>query len=76
VNSLPKPGATIVTTLADTQTADVYAKRATIDSVCKVAAVPADFAVVWLWALTGLVVTPVVACVGSADFARFLAAAG
>jgi hypothetical protein len=77
VNSLPKPGATIVTTLADTQTADLYAKGATIGSVCKVAAVPADFAVVCLWALTGLVVTAlVVACVGSAEFAGFLAAAG
>jgi hypothetical protein len=77
VNSLPKPGATIVTTLADTQTADVYAKRATIDSVCKVAAVPADFAVVCLWALTDLVVTAlIVACVGSADFVGFLATAG
>jgi hypothetical protein len=77
VSSLPKPGATIVITLADTQTADVYAKRVTIHSACKVAAVPADFAVVCLWALTGLVVTSlVVACVGSPDFAGFLAPAG
>jgi hypothetical protein len=44
-----------VPTLADTQTP--YAKRVTIESGCKVAAVPADFAVVCLWALTGLVVT-------------------
>jgi hypothetical protein len=64
-----------VTTLAHTQT--LYAKRVTIESGCQVAAVPADFAVVCLWALTGLVVTGlVVACVGSADFTDFLGAAG
>jgi hypothetical protein len=40
-----------VPTLADTQT--LYAKRVTIESGSKVAAVPADFAVVCLWALTG-----------------------
>jgi hypothetical protein len=70
-----QPGATIVPTLADTQTP--YAKRVTIESGCKVAAVPADFAVVCLWALTGLVVTGlVVAGISSADFTDFLGAAG
>src|SRR5262249_14863296 len=37
----PEPGATIMTTLARTQTTGVNAKRVTIGSVCKVAAVAA-----------------------------------
>jgi hypothetical protein len=39
--------------------------------------VPADFAIVCLWALAGLMVIALVAAwVGSVDFADFLAAAG
>jgi hypothetical protein len=39
--------------------------------------VPIDLIVVCLWALTGLIVTAMVAaCVGSEDFAGFFAAAG
>jgi hypothetical protein len=53
------------------------AKSVTTGSVCNVAAVPADFTVVCLWALTGLMLTGlIVACVGSVDFAGFLGAAG
>jgi hypothetical protein len=37
----PEPGATIMATLAHTQTTDVNASRVTIGSVCKVAAVAA-----------------------------------
>jgi hypothetical protein len=65
-----------MTVLAHTQAAGVHASRVTIGSVCKVAVVPANLTVC-LWALTGLAVTAlVVACVGSVDFADFLAAAG
>jgi hypothetical protein len=53
------------------------AKPVTIGWVGKGAAVPADFIVVCLWALIGLIATfMLVACVGSVDFAIFLAAAG
>jgi hypothetical protein len=39
--------------------------------------VPADFIVICLWSLTGLVVTALLgACVGSVDFVSILAAAG
>jgi hypothetical protein len=52
-------------------------KRVTFGSLRKVAAVPAGFTVVCLWATIGLMVTAViVACVGSGDFVYFLAAAG
>jgi hypothetical protein len=72
-----RPGANIMTTFLYAQDTGATAKRVTIDSVCKVAAVPVDFAVACLWALAGLMLTAlVVACVGSADFADFLAAAG
>jgi hypothetical protein len=66
-----------MTTLPYAQDTRTNAKRVTIGSVCKVTGVPADFIVVCLWALTGLMVTTlVVACVGSLDFADFLAVAG
>jgi hypothetical protein len=66
-----------MTTFPYAQDIATKAKRVTIGSVCKVAAVPADFTVVCLWALTGLIMTALVAaCVGSIDFADFLAAAG
>jgi hypothetical protein len=72
-----RPGANIMTTFLYAQDTATKAKRVTVDSVYKVAAVPAEFAVVCLWALAGLMLTAlVVACVGSADFADFLAAAG
>jgi hypothetical protein len=66
-----------MTTLPYAQDTRTKATGVTIGSVCKVTTVPADFIVVCLWALTGLMVTAlVVACVGSVDFADFLAAAG
>jgi hypothetical protein len=74
---LSQPGANIMTTFPYAQETAIKAKRVTIGSVCKVAAVPADFIVVCLWALTGLMLTALfAACVGSIDFADFLAAAG
>jgi len=64
-----------MTTLPYTQDTRTKAKRVTIDSVRKVTG--ADFTVVCLLALTGLVVTALVAaCVGSPDFVDFLAPAG
>jgi hypothetical protein len=72
-----RPGANIMTTFLYAQDTGTKAKRVTIDPDCKFAVVPADFTVVCLWALAGLMLTAlVVACVGSADFADFLAAAG
>jgi hypothetical protein len=66
-----------MTTLTYAKDTGTNARRVTIGSVCKVAEVPADFTVVWLWALTGLMLTAVaVACIGSLDFADFLGAAG
>jgi hypothetical protein len=66
-----------MTTLPYAEDARTKAKRLIIGSVCKVTAVPADFTVVCLWALTGLMVTGlVVACVGTVDFADFLVVAG
>jgi hypothetical protein len=66
-----------MTTLPYAQDIGTKAKRVTIVSVCKLTAVPADFIIVCLWALTGLMVTAlVVACVGGVDFADFLAPAG
>jgi hypothetical protein len=67
----------IMTTLPDEQDAGTKEKRVTIGSLRKVAVVPAGFTVVCLWAFIGLMVTAlIVACVGSVDFAYFLAAAG
>jgi hypothetical protein len=66
-----------MTTLPYAQDIRTKAKRVTIGSVCKITVVPADFIVVCLWVLAGLMLTAlVVACVGSIDFADFLAAAG
>jgi len=77
VKIIPKLGANVMTTLPYAQDTSTKAKRVTIDSVRKVTAVPADFTVVCLLALTGLVVTALVAaCVGSPDFVDFLAPAG
>jgi hypothetical protein len=66
-----------MTTLAHTQPTGANAKRVTISSASKIAVAPPDLTVVCLWALTGLVVTALVAAwVGSEDFAGFLGAAG
>jgi len=75
VKIIPKLGANVMTTLPYAQDTSTKAKRVTIDSVRKVTG--ADFTVVCLLALTGLVVTALVAaCVGSLDFVDFLAPAG
>ena len=66
-----------MTTLPYAQDTSTNAKRVTIGSVRKVAAVSADLTVACLWALTGLMVTALVAAyVGSPDFVGLLAAAG
>ena len=64
-----------MTTLPYARDTRTKAKRVTIDSVRNVTG--ANFTVVCLLALTGLVVTALVAaCVGSLDFVDFLAPAG
>jgi hypothetical protein len=66
----------IMTPFPHAQDTGTKAKPVTIGWVGK-GATSADFIVVCLWALIGLIATfMLVACVGSVDFANFLAAAG